>query len=242
MTERLFLHDARLAAAPARVVASSRDGVVLDRTVFYARSGGQPGDTGALRWQGRQTAVADTVKGDGESILHLPAPDAELPPAGATAEAAIDWPRRQRLMRMHTALHLLCSLIRGAAVTGGQIGLDRSRLDFDLPAPPPREELEAQLNALIAANHPVAAEWVDEAVLDANPALVRTLSVQPPRGAGRIRLIRIGAAETPVDLQPCGGTHVAATAEIGPMQVVKIENKGRQNRRIVIAPAGAAEA
>jgi misacylated tRNA(Ala) deacylase len=153
----------------------------------------------------------------------------------------IDWPRRARLMRMHTALHLLCSLIRGAAVTGGQIGPDRSRLDFDLPSPPPRDELEAQLNALIAANHPVAAEWVDEAVLDANPALVRTLSVQPPRGAGRIRLIRIGPAEAPIDLQPCGGTHVAGTAEIGPMQVVKIENKGRQNRRIVIAPAGAAE-
>jgi misacylated tRNA(Ala) deacylase len=242
MTERLFLQDPRLAIASAQVVASGPDGIVLDRTVFYARSGGQPGDTGALRWQGRQTPIADTVKGEGEAILHLPAPDADLPPLGAAAEGVLDWPRRERLMRMHTALHLLCSLIRGAAVTGGQIGLDRSRLDFDLPAPPAREELEAQLNALIAADHPVAAEWVDEAVLDANPALVRTLSVQPPRGAGRIRLIRIGSADAPVDLQPCGGTHVARTGEIGPMQVVKIENKGRQNRRIVIAPARAAEA
>ena len=242
MTERLFLQDPRMATASARVVASSPDGIVLDRTVFYARSGGQPGDTGALCWHNGQTPIADTVKGDGETILHLPAPGAELPAAGVTTDAALDWPRRARLMRMHTALHLLCSLIRGAAVTGGQIGLDRSRLDFDLPSPPPRDELEAQLNALIAADHPVAGEWVDEAGLDANPALVRTLSVQPPRGAGRIRLIRIGPDDAPIDLQPCGGTHVAGTGEIGPMQVVKIENKGRQNRRIVIAPAGAAEA
>jgi misacylated tRNA(Ala) deacylase len=140
-------------------------------------------------------------------------------------------------MRMHTSLHLLCSLIPGAAVTGGQIGLDRSRLDFDLPEPPGKLELESDLNALIAADHLVAHEWVDEAVLDADPGLVRTLSVKPPRGSGRVRLVRIGSAEAPVDLQPCGGTHVAHTAEIGTMAVLKIENKGRQNRRITIAPA-----
>jgi len=240
MTERLFLHDARLAATPARVLASGPEGVVLDRTVFYARSGGQPGDTGVLRWQGRETPIADTIKGAGEGILHLPAGGAALPEPGGGVEAVLDWPRRERLMRMHTALHLLCSLIRGAAVTGGQIGLERSRLDFDLPEPPARERLEDELNALIAADHPVLAEWVDEAVLDSNPELVRTLSVKPPRGAGRIRLVRIGAGEAPVDLQPCGGTHVAGTAEIGRMRVAKIENKGRQNRRIVIAPFGAA--
>jgi misacylated tRNA(Ala) deacylase len=140
-------------------------------------------------------------------------------------------------MRMHTTLHLLCSLIPGAAVTGGQIGLDRSRLDFDLPDPPTKLELESDLNALIAADHLVTHEWVDEAVLDADPALVRTLSVKPPRGSGRVRLVRIGSAEAPVDLQPCGGTHVSHTAEIGAMTVLKIENKGRQNRRITIAPA-----
>jgi misacylated tRNA(Ala) deacylase len=138
-------------------------------------------------------------------------------------------------MRMHTAMHLLCSLIKGAAVTGGSVGADRSRLDFDLPNPPPKESIEADLNALIEADHPVRIEWVDEAVLDTDPGLVRTMSVQPPRGTGRLRLMRIGE-DSLVDLQPCGGTHVSRTGEIGPIQVVKIENKGKQNRRIIIAP------
>jgi misacylated tRNA(Ala) deacylase len=147
MTERLFLQDARLATASARVVASGPEGIVLDRTVFYARSGGQPGDTGRLRWHAQETPIADTVKGDGDAILHLPDAAAALPEPGTELEAVVNWPRRARLMRMHTALHLLCSVIRGAAVTGGQIGTDRSRLDFDLPDPPPRDELEAKLNA-----------------------------------------------------------------------------------------------
>jgi misacylated tRNA(Ala) deacylase len=237
MTERIFLSEPTRASVAATVIASGPEGVILDRTVFYARSGGQPGDTGGLRWADGEVPISDTIKGDGETILHMPAPDAALPPAGTLVEAVLDWPRRERLMRMHTSLHLLCSLIPGAAVTGGQIGADRSRLDFDLPTPPAKETLESELNALIAADHPVSAEWVDEAVLDADPGLVRTLSVKPPRGAGRVRLVRIGAGETPVDLQPCGGTHVARTGEIGPMRVLKIENKGKQNRRITIAPA-----
>ncbi len=238
MTERLFLDDPTLAATTATVVASGTDGVVLDRTVFYARGGGQPGDTGVLRWDGGEMGVADTVKGEGEAILHLPVAGAALPPVGVAVEAAIDWDRRHRLMRMHTAMHLLCSLIKGAAVTGGQVGADRSRLDFDLPNPPPKEEVEAGLNALIAADHPVRIEWVEESVLDTDPGLVRTMSVQPPRGAGRLRLMRIGAGgDALVDLQPCGGTHVARTGEIGRVQVMKIENKGRQNRRIIIALA-----
>jgi misacylated tRNA(Ala) deacylase len=237
MTERLFLEDAYLTTASATVLEAGPAGIVLDRTPFYARSGGQPGDTGTLRWAGGQTAIADTVKGEGETILHLPTPDAALPPVGAAVEAAIDWDRRLRLMRMHTTLHLLCSLLPGAAVTGGQIGLDRSRLDFDLAAPPDRLALESDLNALIAGDHLVTHEWVDEAVLDADPGLVRTLSVKPPRGSGRVRLVRIGSAAAPVDLQPCGGTHVANTAEIGAIAVLKIENKGRQNRRITVAPA-----
>lgn len=237
MTEKLFLEDAALASATARVLASGPDGIVLDRTIFYARSGGQPGDTGVLRWAGGETAIADTIKGDGETIQHLPAPEAALPPEGAAVTAAIDWDRRHRLMRMHTALHLLCSLIQGAGVTGGSIGLDKSRLDFDLPNPPAKEQLEADLNARIAEDHPVSHFWVDEAVLDADPGLVRTLSVKPPRGAGRVRLVRIGAGDVPVDLQPCGGTHVARTGEIGRMLVTKIESKGKQNRRIIIVPA-----
>jgi len=239
MTEKLFLDDPRLRATEAMVQASAPDGIVLDRTVFYARSGGQPGDTGVLRWDGGETPIADTLKGEGDAIRHIPGPDAALPPAGARVQAEIDWEHRHKLMRMHTAMHLLCSLIKGAAVTGGQVGADRSRLDFDLPNSPPKEQLEAALNALIQADHPVRIEWVDEAVLDANPDLVRTMSVQPPRGAGRLRLMRIGEGDALVDLQPCGGTHVARTGEIGPVTVVKIENKGKQNRRIIIAPAAA---
>jgi misacylated tRNA(Ala) deacylase len=238
MTERLFLDDPTLASTSATVAASSPAGIVLDRTVFYARGGGQPGDSGVLRWDGGETPITEAVKGEGDAILHVPAPDATLPPAGAVVEAAIDWQRRHAHMRMHTAMHLLCSLIKGAAVTGGSVGADKSRLDFDLPNPPPREDIEAGLNALIAADHPVRIEWVDESVLDTDPGLVRTMSVQPPRGSGRLRLMRIGEGETLVDLQPCGGTHVARTGDIGPIKVVKIENKGRQNRRITIAPAG----
>jgi misacylated tRNA(Ala) deacylase len=237
VTERLFLDNPSQTSTSATVVETGPDGIVLDRTVFYARGGGQPGDTGVLRWNGCETPIADAVKGEGETIVHVPAVDSMLPAVGTIVEAAIDWPRRHALMRMHTAMHLLCSLIKGAAVTGGSVGADKSRLDFDLPNPPPKEALEAGLNALIAADHPLRFEWIDEAALDADPGLVRTLSVQPPRGAGRIRLVRIGAGEPPVDLQPCGGTHVACTGEIGPVTVVKIENKGKQNRRIVVALA-----
>ena len=236
MTERLFLDDPTLALTQATVLASGPEGVVLDRTVFYARGGGQPGDSGALRWDGGKVAVTEAVKGSGDEILHLVPADAVLPPVGAVVDAAIDWDRRHAHMRMHTAMHLLCSLIKGAAVTGGSVGADKSRLDFDLPNPPPKEEIEAGLNALIAADHPVRIEWVDESVLDTDPGLVRTMSVQPPRGTGRLRLMRIGAGAGLVDLQPCGGTHVSRTGEIGPIRVQKIENKGKQNRRIVIVP------
>ncbi len=236
MTERIFLGEPRLSTMRARVLASAPEGVVLDRTVFYARSGGQPGDLGVLRWAGGEMPITEAIKGEGDAILHVPLTGAALPPVGAEVTGEIDWGRRHRLMRAHTSMHLLSALLREAAVTGGAVGLDRSRLDFDLPNPPAKEAIEADLNALITADHPVSAEWVDEAVLDADPGLVRTLSVKPPRGAGRIRLVRIGG-EKLVDLQPCGGTHVASTGEIGPVRVLKIENKGRQNRRIVIAPA-----
>jgi misacylated tRNA(Ala) deacylase len=237
MTERLYLDAPTVTRVTATVVASDSAGIELDRTVFYARSGGQPGDTGVLRWDGQETVIADTIKGQGEAILHLPAPDAVLPAVGTLVAGEIDWDRRFGLMRMHTAMHLLCSLIKGAAVTGGSVGVDRSRLDFDLPNPPPKEAIEAGLNALIAADYPIAIEWVDESVLDSEPGLVRTMSVQPPRGTGRLRLIRIGDDRALVDLQPCGGTHVSRTGEIGRLQVTKIENKGRQNRRITIVPA-----
>jgi misacylated tRNA(Ala) deacylase len=233
MTARLFLDDAYLTKAECTVVAAGPDGVVLDRTPFYARSGGQPGDRGTLAWNGASLAVTEAVKGEGEDIRHLPVEGA-LPSPGTRVQAAIDWRWRYPLMRMHTALHLLCSLLPGAAVTGGAIGAERSRLDFDLPQAPDKDALEAGLAALVAAAHPVSAEWVDESVLDADPGLVRTLSVKPPRGTGRLRLIRIGPGSPPIDLQPCGGTHVRSTAEIGGLRIRKIENKGRQNRRIAL--------
>lgn len=238
MTERLYLSAPSLTDAEALVVAAGPDGVVLDRSPFYPRAGGQPGDQGRLRWDGGEMAVADTLKGEGEAVLHVPAPDASLPAAGTRVRAVLDWPRRHRLMRMHTALHLLCAVLPGAGVTGGSIGTDRSRLDMDLPQAPDRDAIEAALAELVAAGHPVSTEWVDEAVLDDNPALVRTLSVKPPRGTGRLRLVRIGAGDASVDLQPCGGTHVASTAEVGALRVAKVENKGRQNRRIVIELVG----
>jgi misacylated tRNA(Ala) deacylase len=232
MTELLYREDAYAAEISAKVLAASAEAIVTDRTNFYAQAGGQPGDTGVLRWQGGEARIANTTKGPEDSVLHVPEASAGLPELGATVTLALDWPRRLRLMRMHTTLHLLCSLIPGAGVTGGQIGLEKSRLDFDLPEPPTKESLTEGLNALIAANHPITQEWITEAELDANPGLVRTLSVQPPRGAGRIRLVRIGSADAPIDLQPCGGTHVRHTGEIGRVEVTKIENKGRQNRRV----------
>ena len=237
-TEPLFRTDAYTRECTARVLAAGPEGVVLDRSVFYPQAGGQPGDTGLLRWDGGEMAIANTLKGPEDTILHLPAPGATLPPAGAEVTASLDWTRRHRHMRMHTSLHLLCSLIPGAGVTGGQIGADRSRLDFDLPDPPAREWLTERLNALIAADHSVGERWITEEELEANPGLVRTLSVQPSRGAGRIRLVRIGPDDAPVDLQPCGGTHVRSTAEIGRVEVTKLENKGRQNRRVYLVLAG----
>ncbi len=236
MTGRLFLDDAYLTDAECRVVDAGPQGLVLDQTPFYARSGGQPGDSGTLRWDGGELTISEAVKGEGDAIRHLVA-DGPLPSPGMVVRAKLDWPRRHALMRMHTALHLMCSLLPGASVTGGQIGADRSRLDFDLPQSPDRETLEAGFAGLIAAAHPVTTEWVDEAVLDTNPGLVRTLSVKPPRGTGRLRLVRIGTGPEPVDLQPCGGTHVRDTAEIVGVRILKIENKGRQNRRIALALA-----
>ena len=236
MTQKLYFDDATLFEAPATVIASGPEGVVLDRSPFYARAGGQPGDSGVLSWASGSMPVQEARKGDADSVLHVPASsDAPQPLPGTLVQAAIDGPRRLSHMRMHTALHLLCSLLPGVAVTGGQIGADRSRLDVDLPAAPDKEMLDQGLAALVAADYAVTTEWVDESVLDTNPGLVRTLSVQPPRGTGRLRLVRIGSGDTPVDLQPCGGTHVARTGLIGRVRVLKIENKGRQNRRISVA-------
>ena len=237
-TELAYRDDAYAREITARVVAVGPECVTLDRTVFYARAGGQPGDAGVLRWAGGEMAVTEAVKGPEDTVLHVHAPGASLPPDGAEETAVLDWDRRHRFMRLHTTMHLLCSLIPGAGVTGGQIAVEKARLDFDLPEPPTKESLTEKLNELVAANYPVTDHWISDAELDANPGMVRTLSVQPPRGTGRIRLVRIGGDGAPVDLQPCGGTHVRATGEIGRVEVSKIENKGKANRRVTLVLAG----
>jgi misacylated tRNA(Ala) deacylase len=223
----LFQEDAYRQSCSAQVVAVTAAGVVLDQTVFYPLGGGQPGDSGTLTdGDDKAFAVIDTRKGENDAIVHVLADTSETPAIGSTVEASIDWSRRHRHMRMHTCMHLLGALIP-EPVTGGNVGADKSRLDFMLPESPDKMELTDRLNALIQGDHPVTTSWISDAELDANPELVRTMSVSPPRGAGRIRLLQIGD----VDLQPCGGTHVRSTGEIGTAVVSKIENKGKQNRR-----------
>jgi len=217
---------------PARVVAvDAEGGVILDRSLFYPAGGGQPGDTGALELGGRAIRVADARKAEGGVRLVL-AEGERAPEVGAQVLQRLDEARRRAHMRMHTALHLL-SVVIPLPVTGGQIGADKGRLDFDMPeAPADKDALEAQLNALVEANHPVTDEWISDAELEANPGLVKTMAVKPPMGAGQVRLVRIGAPEATVDLQPCGGTHVRFTGEIGPLRIGKIEKKGKMNRRV----------
>ena len=231
MTHPLFREDPYRRTAPGRVLAAGDGGVTLDASLFYPRGGGQPGDTGRLVWDGGQMAVANTVKGEGDSIVLTTTADAP-PPVGAVVEQQLDWDVRYRHMRVHTALHLL-SVVIPLPVTGGQIGAEKGRLDFDMPeAPEGRDAIEARLNELVRADLLVAEDWITDAALAADPGLVKTMSVAPPTGTGRVRLIRIGVGESQVDLQPCGGTHVARTSEIGPLRLGKIEKKGARNRRV----------
>ena len=233
MSELLFRDDGYLRSCSARVTAGDERGIRLDRTVFYPMGGGQPGDSGVLRLSsGQAIAIVDTVKGGAvDEVIHVPAPGSTLAEPGGELVAEIDWDRRYRLMRMHTCLHLLCSVVPGA-VTGGQVADGRGRLDFDVPGSSlDKEAIASRLNALIAEGHPVGPRWITDEELAANPDLVRTMSVKPPSGTGRVRLMEISG----VDLQPCGGTHIRNTAEIGPVIVAKIENKGRQNRRVILA-------
>ena len=235
MTQPLFRDDAYCRSTTGTVTSLTEEGgIVLDATIFYPTAGGQPGDSGQLTWDGGQMKIATTIKGEGDDIVLVPAEPAPLPPVGTVVTQEIQWDRRYRLMRVHTALHLL-SVVIPLPVTGGSIGVDKGRLDFDMPeAPSDKEALETALNDLIAGDHRVTDEYITDAELDANPELVKTMSVQPPRGSGRIRLVRIGEAEQTVDLQPCDGTHVAWTSEIGAVRIGKIEKKGVQNRRVSI--------
>lgn len=237
MTEKLFLRDAYMKACEARVEAiTAEGGIVLNQSVFYATGGGQPGDSGTLSLKdGRSVAINTCIKGENDALVLLAAAGAvEGLSVGDTVEAILDWDRRFAHMAMHTSLHLLCASI-DAGVTGGSIGAEKSRLDFDLEDAPDKEALEQRLNDLIAGNHNVLASTITAQALDAQPELVRTMSVAPPRDAsGLIRVVRIGTETAPIDFQPCGGTHVANTSEIGRVRIGKVEKKGKQNRRINI--------
>jgi misacylated tRNA(Ala) deacylase len=235
-TELLFRDDAYLRSATARVLAVSERGIELDRTVFYPQGGGQAGDTGTmLGAHGDAIAIADTRKGDTpDRVLHVPEPGSALPQPGDTVTLEIDWPRRYRLMRLHTALHLLSCVVT-APVTGGNIAPQKARLDFDIDfSQLNAERIERETNALIAAGTATETVWITDAELDAQPELVKTMSVQPPRGAGRVRLLRIPG----IDLQPCGGTHVADIAEIEGIRVLKIRSEGKHNKRVEITLSG----
>ena len=235
-TEALFRLDAYLKSTPATVVGvNERGGVILDRTVFYATSGGQPGDSGFLeRADGSRMTIATTVNGETKSdIIHVPAEGEALPEIGETVTATIDWDRRFKLMRMHTACHLL-TVVCPFPITGASVGEDDSRVDFDIPdASVTKEEVSERLMELVRADHPVFTTWISDEELAANPGLVKSKNVRPPVGAGRIQLIGIGEGGS-VDSQPCGGTHVASTAEVGDIHIGKIEKKGRENRRFRI--------
>lgn len=233
MTELVFRDDPYAKSCEATVTAvNDRGGIELDRTVFYPTGGGQPGDTGSLRLaDGTEIAIATTVKGAGaEDVVHVPAEGQVAATPGATVTATIDWQTRHRLMRIHTCLHLLSSVVE-YPVTGGQISDGRGRLDFDMPEMTvEKDAITARLNELIQEGHAVNVGWISDDELAAQPELVKTMSVKPPVGQGRVRLIDVDGC----DLQPCGGTHVANTSEIGQVRVRKIEKKGRQNRRVSI--------
>jgi len=235
MTDLLFRDDAYLAECDAVVTAVTPEGgIVTDRTVFYPTGGGQPGDSGRMDWAGGSLTIATAVKVEGGGVALVPAEPRGLPEPGRAVRLSIDWDRRHRHMRVHTALHLL-SVVIPLPVTGGQIGPERGRLDFDMPDPPSDlAALEAALNRLIERDLAVTDSWISDDALLANPGLVKTMSVKPPIGQGRVRMVRIGTESLQIDLQPCGGTHVARTAEIGRIVIGKVEKKGKQNRRVTI--------
>jgi misacylated tRNA(Ala) deacylase len=235
-TQILFRGDSYLKAADADVVAlNDRGGILLDRTIFYATSGGQPGDTGYLeRADGSRIAIAATVTGETkDEIIHVPAQGQTLPAVGERLRLAIDWPRRHLLMRMHTACHLL-TVVCPYPITGAAVSEDDSRIDFDLPDSGfTKEDVTERLMELVRADHPVFIREISDEELAANPGLVKSKNVRPPSGTGAIRLVCIGK-EGVVDSQPCGGTHVKSTAEVGEIHIGKIEKKGRENRRFRI--------
>lgn len=228
-TLELFREDSYLQDCDASVVSVADGAIILDRTVFYPLGGGQPGDTGTISWNGNSTAIVDTCYGDDGMIRHILEDGAAGPAVGDTVNVTLDWDRRYRHMRMHTAMHLLGSVLQ-YGVTGGNISAAKSRLDFDMEDTVDKESVQAALEQLVAEDHAVSCRWITDEELDAQPELVRTMSVQPPRGKGRIRLLEIEN----VDLQPCGGTHLRSTSEVGQVRIGKVEKKGKRNRRVNI--------
>ena len=235
MTELVFRDDAYLRATDAVVTSiSERGGIVFDKSVFYPTSGGQAGDVGEIRWLDGNCAIESTVKTEDGIPMLIPSRNGVVPSVGTTCNQIINWEKRYRHMRMHTALHLL-SVVIPLPVTGGQITSEKGRLDFDMPdAPEDKKILEDQLNDLISKDYCVTETWISDEQLLQNPTLVKTMSVQPPMGTGKVRLVKIGKDSQTIDLQPCGGTHVRKTSEIGRIVFGKIEKKGRQNRRVSI--------
>ncbi|MDR3449121.1 MAG: alanyl-tRNA editing protein [Alphaproteobacteria bacterium] len=234
--EALFKQDAYAKNCIATVTHAGPEGIRLDRSIFYPTGGGQPGDSGVMTWADGEARIIDTRKyraeNEPEDILHILAEGSALPPPGTPVEITLDWDRRYAHMRMHSCMHLLSALLRDVAVTGGQVGAEKSRLDFDIQGEvPDKDFLTAELNRLIGEDHAVSERWITDEELAAQPELVRTMSVKPPVGHGRVRLLAIGDN---IDLQPCGGTHIKRTGEIGAVEVAKIENKGKQNRRISV--------
>ncbi|NKB54474.1 MAG: alanyl-tRNA editing protein [Rhizobiaceae bacterium] len=235
-TKQVFVEDAYASTCDAQVVAINElGGIILDQTVFYATSGGQPGDTGFLeRQDGSRIQIATTVyeKGGKTTIVHVPDADQIVPDVGEHLIAHIDWERRHKLARMHTACHIL-SVVCPLPITGASVGENESRIDFDMTETADKAEISAAMMEIVKQNHQVFTQWIEESELDANPGLVRSKNVKPPRGVGKIRLVCIGE-ESIIDSQPCGGTHVGETAEIGEIHIGKIEKKGRENRRMRI--------
>lgn len=229
MTKILFRDDSYLKECETTVVAVDDEAIILEHTVFYPMGGGQPGDSGRISWDGGRAEVTDTRHGEGGAIRHLIEPGSAVPGIGAAVTASLDWDKRYLHMRMHTALHLLGAVLK-YGVTGGNISAAKSRLDFDMEDTVDKERVTADIQALVAADYPISCRWITDAELDAQPELVRTMSVQPPRNAGKVRLLEIEG----VDLQPCGGTHLKSTAEVGQVKIGKVEKKGRRNRRVSI--------
>ncbi len=229
----LFLENAYLTEFEADIIAVNETGIRLSQTAFYATSGGQPGDSGQLMIANDIFPINITKKGERpDDIVHMLAEGCPVPAIGSRVKGAINWDLRHKHMRMHTLLHLVCVLV-DAQITGCQIGAEKSRIDLNMEAGSiDKDSMTDALNKLIEEDHPVSMRWISDEELAANPGLVRSMSVKPPVGFGKVRLVQIGHDDHVIDLQPCGGTHVKSTAEIGPVVVTKIENKGKQNRRI----------